>query len=328
MSGVIDTAFPTWWPKGEEWALLDQREKICRVFHWSQKDGGTEWSEPAYLRLDADGLPIAWGRRAQAWLERESPARAREVFPQGWPQDSILARRYLERFAQTYLTSRRRWKVYLTEEQERRWTRRLWQESLEDSSFQIAGFLLPWQHDLAVASCERPELALENHIHLALEEGAIVWRFLRRGDCIASGREASLSRHRLYSLISEHARRHLQIETAEGAISDLLATTGLNDSRSAKSLPLTLSGRHLPSGLPTRADFVWSTFLENDPTLAQAWRAVKRRIAEQAERCCEVQMERAPGLDLPGWRVLASGLWSSLLTEGPLAHLLESEEGP
>ncbi len=326
MSGVTEAALPNWWPKGPEFTLLDSREQTCRLFHWNGKAGSQEWSEPAYLRLGEQGAPTAWGRRAKAWLERESPARLRQVFPQGWPQDSVLARWYLERFAQTYLASRKRWKVLVTEDRERRWIRRLWRESLEDSALSVDGFLLPWQHDLVLASLERPELAMGNHLHLALEEGVICWRFVRRGESIASGKDASLGRSRLIGLVAEHARRHLRLETSEGAVFDLLATTELADSAvRERALPYLLAGRHLPSGLPTRTEFVWATFFENDPTLIEAWQTVKKRIAEQAKRCCEVAMEPGPGLDLPGWRVLCSGALSSLLTEGPIARLLEDE---
>ncbi len=325
MSGLapLNPELPIWWPAGSEFALLDLRDGLCRLTRWSDADaeGVRTWSEPAFVRLTPQGRPQAWGRRAAAWKDRGGQGEVLEVFPGGWPADTGLARWYLARFAETYQPDRARCRILITEQKERRWTRRLWRESLEDAAFSVEGFQAPWQHELILAAAERTELAMGSYLHLALEGAFLSWSFIQGGSRLGGGRDPRLSRSRLFHLIAEYARRHLAVESAPEAISDLVKTTLLGAGHDSSRA--VLDGRHLPSGLPIRQPFAWLDFLRADGELAEGWFGIKQRIAEQALECCQVAMATGPGLDLPGWRVLAAEEFTELFLEGPLARMLE-----
>lgn len=318
---LLKVDLPTWWPAGSEFALLDLRDGVCRLTRWSEADGVRSWSEPAFVRLTPQGRPQAWGRRAAAWKDRGEQGEVRQVFLEGWPVDTSLARWYLARFAETYQPNRTRCRILITEQRERRWTRRLWRESLEDAAFSVGGFQAPWQHDLILATAERTELAMGSYLHLELEGAFFSWSFIREGRRRGGGRDPRLSQSRLVHLIAEYARRHSGLEAAPEAIRDLVKTTLLGPDHGG--LRTQLSGRHLPSGLPSRQPFDWNDFLRFDGELAEGWFGIKQRIADQAMEGHGVALASGPGLDLPGWRVLPAGEFSELFLEGPLARMVE-----
>lgn len=320
-SSGFKAELPSWWPGGSEFALLDLRDGVCRLSRWSEADGVRAWSEPAFVRLTPQGRPQAWGRRAAAWKERGGDGEVREVFPEGWPADTSLARWYLTRFAETYHPDRARCRILITEQRERRWTRRLWRESLEDSAFSVVGFQAPWQHELLLATAERTELAMGSYLHLEVEGAFLSWSFIQEGRRLGGGHDPRISQSRLIHLIAEYARRNLGLESAPEAIGDLIKTTLLGAGHDNSSLEL--SGRHLPSGLPIRQPFAWRDFFRVDGELAEGWFGIKQRIADQAMEGHQIAMATGPGLDLPGWRILAAGEFTELFLEGPLARMLE-----
>lgn len=308
---------PSWWPSRPELSLLDLRDGSCRLSCWDGSQGLRRWSQPALVRLCPKGQPSVWGDEAAAWTERVARGQVVEMFPQGRPADPSLARWFLTRFAKAHLPSRSRCRTLIVEPDPRRWGRRLWHESLEDSSFSVEGFVAPWQHDLLLATVGRKEFALDSYLHIELEADAFSWSFIAQGERLGGDRDPQLSRSRMVYFVAEYARRHLGLEASSQAIGALLR--GLSAEGSV------LTGRHLASGLPTRRAFDCADFLRTEADLFGAWKWIKTRIAEQAAKLCQVALTSVPGLDLPGWRLLAAGELSGLFAEGSFVARLERE---
>lgn len=326
MSASVPTTaqLPEWWPNAPAFTLLDARNGVCRLSSWSAKTGLQQWSEPAYVRFTSEARPLSWGNRAAAWVGRAAGSRVRLAFTDGWPSDTVTARWYLSRLTESCLPPKTRHRVWITEDSERRWTRRLWHESLEDSAFTVGGFLAPWQHELILETVERPELALGNRLHVELERQALVWNFLAGGRRLGGGRDPRLSETGLLLSVAEYARRYLSVECAEETLRALLVSaTRAETGRRPESLSGQIEGRQLSSGLPIRLGFSWLEFLSAEARISENWLSIKSQLAAQAEECCQVRLEEGPGLGLPGWRVLLGGELTPILVEAAVSRLLE-----
>lgn len=274
-------------------------------------------------RRGPDGGFSHWGRRALAWKDRLPEGQVVEVFPSGWPVNTAHARHYLKHFHETYLPRKGVCKVHLVETEERRWARQLWQETMEDSTFSLQGFLAPWQHDVLLAKAD-PDAALSPYLHFRLEEQVSRWHLISGGQVQACGSDEGLSSQRLLAQLADYLRRAAALEVGPAALRSLvLASRADLPGGQAPALTLLVAGRQLHSGLPTRQTFAWSEFLAGKPSFLQAWHRVRRRIFQQAEEVTGPLGKGREGLDLPGWRVLTSGDLSSLFVEGPVVKLMD-----
>lgn len=306
------------------------RDALCSVSFVSLSTGHSEnYCEPAVVRTAKDHLaPDAaatsyWGRRALAWQYRLAAGQVRELFPSGWPVDTALARWYLKMFQQTYLTQRGACKVHLVEQEEKRWARELWQETLEDSAFSLQGFLEPWQHDILLVKGGKPESALSPYVHFRLEASQASWQLITRGTVAASGHDPGLSAARLQNQLTDYLRRRALVEVGPTAVHGLLLASCMPSSRRTETSSMRVAGRHLNSGLPTRQNFAWPEFLASRPGVLEAWHRVKRRIFEQAKEVAGGISGGGEGLDLPGWRVLTSGALAPLFVQGAVVAMMD-----
>jgi hypothetical protein len=319
---------PNWWPSTPEVGLLDVRDGMCSVSFLDTSSGQVErFSEPAFLRRTADGAYSHWGRRALAWKGRLANGQVCEVFARGWPSDPATARWYLKKLAETYFPKRGLCRVHLLEVAEFSWARQLWQETLEDSGFSVQGFLAPWQHDVLLAKGGRAEFALSPYLHFCLDESFTSWHLINGGKVAASASDSRLSEARLLSQIGDFLRRGASLEVAPSALRSLvLASVCWPGMRSPGrgALNLSVAGRQVHSGLPTRQTFAWSDFLATQPAVVEAWRAVKRRIFAEVADLSGGGAGLNEGLDLPGWRVLTSGGLAQLFVEGPVVRLMDA----
>jgi hypothetical protein len=324
-------ASPAWWPRPDptrsgrsappaEIGLLDVRDGLCRVSFVDPVQGLVEQHcEPAVLRRSADGSFSHWGRRALAWQDRLQHGQVCQVFPSGWPVEPAIARRYLKRLHETYLSGRSCCRIFLLESQPLGWVRELWRETLEDTAFALRGFLAPWQHDILLVKGAQPEQALSPFVHFRVEPTLTSWSLIKEGAVVAEGQHPGLSEGRLLSQLGEYLRRHSSIEAAPVALRSLLVAS--RPEQLPPDRTLTVHGRQVLAGLPTRQSFVWDDFLATQPSVVESWRQVKSRLTAQATEVSGWEAGRGEGLDLPGWRILTSGLLAPLLVEGPVVGL-------
>jgi hypothetical protein len=307
---------------------LDVRDQGCRISVLRSGEGGL-WqtaSEPALLRRAPAGDGFShWGRRALAWKHRLPLGQVIAVFPAGHPADTSVARFYLKRFHETYLAKKGVCKVHLLEEQQTPWIRQLWQETLEDSAFALQGFLQPWQHDILLAKPGQPELGMSPYLHFQLGDQMAAWKLIQAGEVAAQGSDARLCGQRIVAQVADFLRRRVDLEVGEETVRGLLQASCQAALRRPESPSLSLAGRQLHSGLPTRQTFAWTELVAGKPAFVQAWRSVKRRIFAQAEALTGRASGNAEGLDLPGWRVLPSGPLAQLFVEGPAVSLMDGK---
>lgn len=315
---------PDWWPATSEITLLDVRDGFCQISLLNCGEATMRsWCEPAWLRRGPDGTPSHWGRRALAWHGRLPEGQVCPVFPTGWPLDPGLARWYLRKLHETYLTKKRGCRILLVEPEPRPWARQLWQESLEDTPFSVQGYLDPWQHDVLLAKFSKPEQALSPFLCFRLDETMASWQLLQYGAVAASGSHPGLSSSRLLGQMGDYLRRHRSLEAGCNALKALVLASFREGQGRPDDLRLPVAGRQIWSGLPSRQIFDWPEFLAGRPGLVEAWREVKRRIYQQAEELSGVAPGRDEGLDLPGWRILSSGQLAPLFVEGPVVRLFD-----
>lgn len=315
---------PDWWPTSGDLTLLDVRDGVCQISLLDTREGKLQsWCEPSWLRRGSDGAPTHWGRRALVWQGRLPESQICPVFPTGWPLDPGLARWYLKRLHETYLPKKGARRILLVEPEPRPWARQLWQESLEDTPFSVHGYLQPWQHDVLLSRGAQPEHALSPFLHFRLDESLTSWQLIQSGAVSATGQHPGLSATRLLAQIGDHLRRRCSLEVGSNALRALVLASSRDGEGKPGDLKLTVAGRQIWSGLPSRQTFDWTEFLSGRPGLISAWREVKRQISDQAEALTGVAAGKDEGLDLPGWRVLTSGALAPLFVEGPVVRLFD-----
>lgn len=310
---------PLWWPLGEPVGLLDTRDEVCRL---SLVDGATgrvqSAAEPALLRRAAEQGYSHWGRSALAWQGRLVEDQVHGAFPEGCPRDAGAGRWYLQRFLEAHPLERRPLKLFLVELEPRPWARQLWSETVEELPLAIAGYLTPWQHDLYLGKAGDLAGARAPHLHLRLEATGLSWHLLREATVVASGSDSLLAETRLLDLLGDQLRRQHGLDVAPAGLRQIWLR--LAEARRGET-ELLVAGRQIHSGLPSRQRLTPARLLEARPSMSIAWSRVKERIFAQAE----LPAREREGLDLPGWRVLASGPLAGLFVEGAVVRWLESE---
>lgn len=316
---------PSWWPTGKSFTLLDLRQGSCTCSVFEPDRPVTRVIEPAFVRLGLGGLKdvVSWGESAKAWLGRGPRGQVVKLFEEGFIKDYELAREYWLSYSRQHLSKFGARRVWVVNDDQRSWAAPSWPKVLKGSGWAWAGELRGWQHDLFMMSEGRLERALFDVLHIELGAHSTSWCFLRAGEIVLEGQSWALSRLRLVGWVKDYVRRHLDLEMGHMKVEDLLEASCPEKVERGWDGSVLVVGRQIHSGLPSRIQFCWPTFLRESRLLGVAWREIKAQILSQVQDVTGSPLSLGLGLDLPGWRVLSHGQSASLFVEGPVISWLE-----
>lgn len=271
-------ASPDWWPTESDYALVEAVNDRFTLWWWSKDERKfLLHSEPAYVRLTRTGQLSHWGSRAQDWLSRSARPRPLAIFHEERPVDAALAGQFLRLFHQKYLSNVKTCRLYLPASEAGSWVGDLWNEALEDSPFSSLGTLNSSQRELVKACGGLTARCRDLHLLLDLQPTRTQWTLLKDASTVAAGTDLRLSHAQVARQITDHVRTQCLVDLSSRSLEELLeASKSLEEDRRSSPLEITVAGRHMLSGLPTRCRFSWKQFLFTDPPFLHEWRRIRQ----------------------------------------------------